>query len=337
MDTARDSLHRTLAPVADAVAEDVPSFEGFVLFQQDSYHPDSAGAIAQINARGVSRGRLVFQDTHILNRRVDLSVSALGEMFEHGDYRLEESRMNPEHHLVAGIHIPEAVGKRAASVFQLAFTREIGEPTADELAAIAQYWQSVEPDVLPQLETLHHLAEIFPNHSVSDALALDMPTTPNAFVVGWDASGSRTQAREQYGELRSDLTVRGHMFQDIVEAYGGRLMRPTGDGQMFALEIPSPAYDRLSDASIRSFAAHALIPMVRALRVAADFDDLPPIRITTDLGRIEHTTFDESSQSIFEMADVSDAQPHDRTTVAFGRRALDTLVLESDVIDALFT
>lgn len=335
MDTARNSLHETLAPVANAIADAIPSFEGFVLFQQDSYHPDSAGAIAQVNARSVSRGRLAFQDTNIYNRRVDLSVSTLGEVFEHGQYWLEESHMNPEHHLVAGIHIPEAVGKRATSVFQLAFTREIGEPSEDELDAIADYWQRVEPNILPRLEQLHHLANVFPNQSVSDALALDMPTTPNAFIVGWDTSDSRRQAREHYGELRSDLTVRGQLFQDIVEDYGGRLMRPTGDGQVFALEIKE-GYNRLSDVSIRAFAAHSLVPMVRTLRHAADFDDLPPVRITADLGRVEHTTFDESSERIFAMADTSDAQPRDRTTVAFGERALHTLALEADEVDSLF-
>ena len=335
MIATREALHSRLAPVADAISQEVSSFDGFVLFQQDEYHPDSAGSIAQINAHDISLGRLAFQDAHVVNRRVDLDVSTLGQTFQSGRYALEESRMNPEQHLVAGIHIPAHVGRRAASVFQLAFTRELGEPTRDDLAMIRSYWERVEPDCIPHLEQLYTLAEVFPNHSVSDALALDTPTTPNAFLVGWDTSHSRTQAREQYGMLRSDLTVRGALFQDIVERYEGRLMRPTGDGQMFALEIPAAAYDRLSDSSIRSFATHSLIPMVRELRRAADFDNLPPIRITAELGRVERTTFDESSQSIFEMADVSDKQPHDHTTVAFGQRALRVLELDKAAVEGL--
>lgn len=337
MVSEREQLASTLTPVAETIAQDVPSFEGFVLFQQDAYHPDSAGAIAQINAPQVDSSRLAFQNNHVANRRVDLEVSALGETFQNGRYELTESRMNPREHLVAGIHIPESLGHYAASVFQLAFTRDHGEPTSDQLETIHRYWKTVEPECLSHLEILHRHAELFPNRSVADALELDVPTTPNAFIVGWDTSDSRVQTRENYGKLRSDLTLRGQQFTDIVEEFGGNLMRPTGDGQVFELFIPSSEYDRLSDTSIRLFAIRALIPMVQKLREAATTDGRPPVRFTADLGRVEQTTFDHSSPTIFEMADVSDKQPHDHTTVAFGRRIIEALALTESQIDALNT
>ena len=334
--TAREQLHNVLAPAATTIADSVPSFEGFVLFQQDSYHPDSAGAIAQFNATNVDSTRLAFQDAHVTNRRVDLDVSALGETFTTGRYELAESRMNPAEHLVAGIHIPELIGKRAASVFQLAFSRNVSEPSPDDLAAIYRCWQHLAPDCLEPLETLHEQAQLYPNHSVSDALELDVPTTPNAFLMGWDTSGSRRQAATNYGKLRSDLTLRGQRFIDIIERHGGTLMRPTGDGQMFALELPVDKVDRLSDTSIASFAATALTPLVRELLAASRDERHTPLRWTVDLGRIEHTTFDMSSPTIFEDASVSDRQPHDRTTVAFGNRALATLGLSTEQVDSLF-
>ncbi len=335
MYAARENLQGILAPAAATIAAEVPSFEGFILAQQDVYHPDSAGALAQFNAPQVNKDRLAFQTANVTGRRIDLSVSALGQTFTDGKYQLEQSRMNPEQHLVAGIHVPEAVGKRAASVFQMAFTKELGAPTPEQLDHIYQYWKALEPDCLPQLETLHQEAESYPNRSVADALLLDVPTTPNAFLIGWDTSGSRTQAAENYPELRDDLTLRGQRMADIMHDHNGIVLRPTGDGQMMALEIPSPEYDRLSDVSIAQFATKALIPLVRDILADFKADGRPPVRVTVDLGRIEPTTFDKSSPTIFEMADASDKQPHDYTTVAFGRRAIEVLALTESQIDTL--
>lgn len=90
MIATREALHSRLAPVADAISQEVSSFDGFVLFQQDEYHPDSAGSIAQINAHDISLGRLAFQDAHVVNRRVDLDVSTLGQTFRSGRYALEK-------------------------------------------------------------------------------------------------------------------------------------------------------------------------------------------------------------------------------------------------------
>lgn len=335
MVTARERLHTILKPAADSITKEIPSFEGFALFQQDTYHPDSAGAIAQFNAGNISTERLAFQNNHIVNRRVDLEVSTLGQTFQTGSYQLEESRMNPHEHLVAGIHIPESIGKRAASVFQLAFTRGDREPSSEQLKQILNYWKTLESGCLVQLEALHQQAELYPTRSVADALELDVPTTPNAFIIGWDTSGSRVQARDNYGKLRNDLTLRGQQFNDIVESYGGKLMRPTGDGQVFKLTIPSTEYNRLSDSSIGLFAYRTLIPMVRALRDTANSDGRPPVRFTVELGRVEKTTYDESSPTIFDMATISDEQPHDSTTASLGNRALNTLEVAGYAIDTL--
>lgn len=332
---ARGQIHAILEPVANTIEAAVPSFEGFALFQQDTYHPDSAGAIVQINAAQTDERRLSFQEAHVANRRVDLSVSTLGQVFNHGNYTLEESRMNPEQHLVAGLHLPEKIGKRAASVFQLAFTKQIGSPSAEELARIRELWLAVAPECEAPLQALHTHAALFPNHSVSDALRLDVPTTPNAFVINWDTSHSREQAVADYGKLRYDLTLRGAKFLDIVERHSGKLMRPTGDGQSFALEIPAEQYNRLSDSSIAQFADEALLPMVKELAEEAKSDGAAPVRFAVDLGRIEHTTFDLSSPALFALAETSDRQPHDKVSVGFGERAMQALQLTPADIDAL--
>lgn len=332
---ARQSIHDIILPIANTIESSIPSFDGFALFQQDYYHPDSAGAVVQVNATKTPPENLAFQRTHITNHRVDLNVSTLGNTFQDYKYKLAESRMNPEQHLVAGLYLPEEVGKRAAAVLQLAFTKQLGAPSADELQEIKNYWELVVDDVTPQLDSLHSHAQRFPNRSVADALQLDVPTTPNAFVINWDTSHSREQAVDNYGKLRYDLTRRGQAFLDIAERYSGTLMRPTGDGQSFALEIPADQYDRLSDDSIARFAAKSLLPLVRELAKEASSDGAAPVRIAVDLGRIEHTTFDMSSPALFTLADVSDMQPHTRVSVGFGQRAIEALQLTNEDIKAL--
>lgn len=335
MNAARQSIHNALQPVANTLEQTVPSFEGFVLFQQDSYHPDSAAAIAQINARGVSQERLTFQQANVTNRRVDLEVSTLGQTFTTGDYELQESSMNPEQHLVAGLHLPEAVGVRAACVFQIAFSRQLGSPSPENMTMIREYWQRTVPTCVPALEVLHRESRAFPTGSVADAMQLDVPSTPNAFVLTWDTSHSREQAAGNYGKLRYDLTLRGQAFTDIVEHYGGTLMRPTGDGQSFALPLSPEQCDRLSDISIRRYATQSLMPLVRELLQTARQDGKAPVRFSVELGRIEPTTFDLSSPALFSNADVDERQPRDRVTIDFGARAIKALGLDNAAIAAL--
>lgn len=335
MRAARQSIQDSLQPVANTLEQFMPSFEGFVLFQQDTYHPDSAAAVAQINARSVTPDRLAFQQAHVTNRRVDLAVSALGTTFTSGKYQLEESRMNPEQHLVAGLHVPEVIGRRAACVFQVAFSRQLGSPSAGDLAMIRSYWETIMPECTVALDVLYTQSHAFPTQSVADALQLDVPTTPNAFVISWDTSHSRRQAVDNYGKLRYDLTLRGQAFQDIVEQYGGSLMRPTGDGQSFALPLAPEHCDRLSDISIRSYASHTLMPLVKNLIHTARHDGKPPVRFAIELGRIEPTTFDLSSPALFSNANVDERQPRDRVTVDFGARAMVALQLDARAIAEL--
>lgn len=332
MVAARSQIRDTMKPVAADIAHGVPSFEGFVLFQQDVYHTDSAGALTQVNNPYIPAERLKFQQEHIANRRVDLQVSTLGQTFTNGAYRLEESAMNPNH-LVAGIHIPEQIGSRAASVFQLAFTKSLGSPAPDQLAAIEQYWRHIEPQILPYLTKLHHYASRYPNCSVSDALLLDTPTTPNAFVVAWDTSGSRQIAHTRYPQLRDHLTRSGAIYHQFVKDYGGRLLRPTGDGQAFAFEIPSPQYDRLSDASIAKFAYRTVVPAIKHILSATNSS--PAVRFAIGLGRIEHTTFDTSSPVLWELADTLDSLPRNELVVGFTPRVLQCLGVTTQELDRL--
>lgn len=331
----RQAIHDIILPIADSIEANIPSFEGFALFQQDDYHPDSAGAIVQINATKTPAENLAFQQAHISNHRVDLTVSTLGQTFQDHKYQLAESRMNPEQHLVAGLYLPAEIGKRAAGVVQLAFTRQLGEPSAEDLQQIKTQWELIADDVTPRLNALYAYAQRYPNKSVADALQLNVPTTPNAFVINWDTSHSRQQAEADYPKLRSDLTLRGQQFLDIVSDHGGRYMRPTGDGQSFALEIPAPPYNRLSSASIRAFAHTALYPLLTDLVAASKSDGHPPLRFAVELGRVELTTFDLSSPALFTLAAVSDQQPRDRIALGFGERAVQTLQLSTEDITAL--
>lgn len=328
MIVVRQQIDDTLRPFAGVIERRIPSFEGVALFYQDTYHPETAGTVAQINASTATDERLKFQNAHITNRRVDLGVSTLGQTFQYGDYQLAESAMNPEQHLVAGLHITEQTGKRAASVLQLAFAKEVGTPSSDELEMIHRYWEQFRPQYTPLLEALYAQSQTFPNKSVADALQLDTPTTPNAFAINWDTSGSREQAVGNYGNLRYELTLRGQRFLAIAEKHGAIYIQPTGDGQSFSLGIPPDQYDLLSDDSITLFAQETLYPLISELTTTAKQDNLDaPVRFAVELGCIEPTTLGASSPALFELADVSARLSHDRTALGFGRRAMHTLRL----------
>lgn len=308
MQCAVEDISKILKPSAITIGREMPAFEGFALFVQDPYHEDSAGAITQVNAPQVDYGHFSFQEYAITGRRVDLSVSTLGETFASGIYELAESRMNPEQHLVAGIHVPEAAGKRAAAVFQMAFTRGKDEASID-LSYIREYWATIEPRCLPLLETISREARNYPTGSIADPLRLHVPITPNAFVINWDVSESTKHAITYYPELRDELTLLADDYAKILAdpTYRTSLINGQGDGQRLLLDIPPET--RLSPDKIRELAKTSLYPLVEKLEAKAAENGLP-VRIAIGIGRAEKTNLGPSGLVFFEVSDTSKQLPH---------------------------
>lgn len=327
--STRDELEKRLQSVSDTLSDEMIAFDGLALFYQDINNPQRAGVIANAPNQGHDR-QLEYP---IDNRYVDLSISTVGKTFDDGIYQLEPSQLNPSQHNVAGYYLAEEE-HHGASVLQAAFiTDKDVQPTPSELSIVHSRLKAVAPHCKDLLSDLQQQARVFPAESLLDALELDIPSTPNAFSLVWDTSHSRAQALENYGKLRADLTVRGHIFQDIITQHGGRLLGFTGDGQVYSLEIP-PEY-RLSKDSIQQYAGEMLVPAITELLDIARHDHKPPIRLTVDIGYIEDTHLGKNSPILFDSATTSDKQPHDRTTVAFGSAALATLQLDKEVFERL--
>lgn len=309
MHDAVKGISRILQPVATAIGREMPAFEGFALFVQDPYHEDSAGAITQVNAPHVDYHHFSFQESAVTGRRVDLSVSTLGKTFKSGIYELAESRMNPEHHLVAGIHVPEAAGKRAAAVFQMAFTKGVGKASIDLARIKERHWATIEPKCLPLLETLSQEARNYPTGSIADPLRLHVPITPNAFVINWDVSESTKRAITDYPELRDELTLLADDYAKILAdpTYRTSLINGQGDGQRLILDIPPKA--RLSPDKIRELAKTSLYPLVEKLEATAAENGLP-VRIAIGIGRAEKTNLGPSGMVFFEVSDTSKQLRH---------------------------
>jgi len=312
----QQTMQDTLQEVVGEVSPHCPSLEGAVLFAQDTFHEDEAGAVAIANVPSIDQERITFQRDNILGRRVDLSASALGYTFESGSYKLEQSKMNPENHLVAGLLLPAQLGSRANAVVQFAFTKESGYPAGVQLEVLRDYWSGVKDAFTYRLHELHTYSENFPNGSMTDALDLDVPTVPNAFAISWDTTNSRETADNDYPKLRRALALRGRQFLDIIERGGGRLLQGTGDGQSFALDLPVGLI-RLSREEIAVFASDKLAPLLDELAHAARQEDLiPDIRFAVDLGRIEETTLGPNGPVLFSNANVSQEK---ETLIAFGK------------------
>lgn len=310
----QQTMQDTLQGVVSEVSPYCPSLEGAVLFAQDTFHEDDAGAIAIANRPGISGEDVDFQRKNILGRRVDLSASTLGSTFETGLYKIDQSMMNPEQQLVAGLLLPSQIGARANAVVQFAFTKESDSPAGIQLEVLREYWSRVEDAFTQRLHGLAIDSMDFPNGSMTDALNLDLPTVPNAFALSWDTTKSRQVAQENYPTLRRELALRGRRFLDIVEHCGGRLLQSTGDGQSFALDLPSGP-TRLSRKDIGAFAANRLAPLLGELSIAAQEEGTIPVRFTVGLGRIEDTTLGPNGPILFSNATVSKEQ---ESLIAFG-------------------
>lgn len=300
---ARDHIKDTLQPLTKHFAELYPPFSGFAYFSEDTYH-DTAGSIVQISPASATTAHQQFQAANITNRRVDLQTTTVGGNFYEGrsDSKLVPSKMNPEQHSVAGFYVPAALGRRAA-VFQLAFMREQLDGLSPDLVPIEKEFRNLLPNITPAMDELHNRAERYPNGSVADALFLDVPTTPNAMLFAWDTAQSTQLAQSNYPELRDFLSRAGEQVEDAALQIGGELLRPTGDGQLLAFEIPYPEYDRNSRHELSLYMYEIGLPATRALaRVLKDITPAHKVHMGVSLGCVEQTTFDKSSPAVWDLS-----------------------------------
>jgi hypothetical protein len=164
---------------------------------------------------------------------------------------------------------------------------------------------------------------------MSDALLLDTPTTPNAYIVEWDLDGSTHSRHASYPMLRDYLNQATTSYQDIFASAGGVRMKANGDGETYHIGLPHPEIDRnnlvqvgqFGNTVIKSVIAES---MIRHTELAADYDGvIGPLRVIAELGHFEPTKMGESSPSMWDLSEVAKQAERGRSVALYGSRALE--------------
>lgn len=312
--TAVDPVVRSLGQCA--------AFDGVVLFMRDRWYQDSAATITAINAPAIDDARLEFQRANINGRRVDLVASQVGETFRTGRSEFAPSLMNPEQHIVFGM--PLALERDGEAVFQFAFSPEHGRLPSE--LQLRQLWEQYRTAI--EAPTAHLDALGQRHYSLADKLLLDVPTTPNAYILMWDMSHSTEAVAKDYPLLRDFLDQISTIFNQEVAAIGGQSMElGSGDGQKFRIELPYPNIDRNNLSEVGHYGDTVVVPLLR--RLIAHYDQLAakthgiagPVRIAAELGCFENTTLGQSSPSFWPMNKALEALPRDRSCLVLGQTA----------------
>jgi hypothetical protein len=284
-------IELSLRPLAEALSH-IKAYNGPVVFMRDQHYSDRAAVIASYPAR-VNAKRLQFVHHNIEGRSVDLLATTLGETFTTKQSALRPSRVNRQH-IVWGAYVPLPGGHEA--VVQLAFDKTIG--AAPSVATIETAWASCQDEITEALQSL----AILDMPSIIDACRLDVPMTPNAFIIKWDIMDSSHAARIKYGELRHFITTFESTIQPLVTRYGGHIPSLRGDGQNIIIWLPSDI-DRNSPRELKAFARRFVTPLIEKIRVthatmASDYNPIMRLRLGVGLGVIEVSQLGEETGPI---------------------------------------
>lgn len=326
---ALEVAKETVRPVVEALGH-IASMDGAVLFIRDTHYAASAATVAAINRNTVGNGRFAFQDANITGRRVDLLSTAVGDTFHSKRSEYAASKMNPKQHIVWGAPVD---GLENDAVFQFAFSREYGE-LPDE-RQLRDEWKKQKSAISAATASLLNTAPS--QTSISDELLLDVPSTPNAYVLNWDLNNSTTLAATNYPMLRHYLTQASIRYERIVAHAGGQLIDSAGDGQSFRFQLPYPDVDRNDVYQVGRYGRTAVLPTIFEIekhhqKLAERYRPyIQGIRIGVELGCYEATTIGESSPSLWSIARDMDALPRSSSAVSIGKAARHAL----DVFEAL--
>lgn len=289
--TTRALLELSLRPLCEALSH-VKSYNGAVVFVRDHHYTDQAAAIAACSAR-VAAKRLEFVRQSIEGRSVDLRVSTLGETFASAELQLRPSRLNRQH-MVWGAYV--ALPASHEAVVQLAFDKTAGAVPSP--ATIEKAWRDCRDEIVDSLQQIAVRNE----PSLIDAYKLDVPVTPNAFVMKWDLLDSSHAARGHYGELRHYITTFESTIEPIVDYYGGHIASRAGDAQTIIVPL-TDSVDPSNLKDLKQFAKKTVTPLIDKLRTAHEtlaphYQPVMRIRLGVGLGYIETSQLGEETGPI---------------------------------------
>lgn len=291
LNTIVRAVSEALHPFVNALINE-PSFVGTAVFFKDGWHQDTAGILTMVYASKRSRKQLAFSKQAIASHRVALDATTLGETFaaETTDLTLKQSRMNP-HHTVWGVYMK--IDAQHEFVVQSAFDLRFGPPPLVEV--LVKKWHSVAE----QFHTAVLPIDTLDVPSLSDSLELDVPTTPNAYVIKWDVTQSTRHVQRTYPAFRTFANRYESAVNAIIRSEGGIIASYTGDGQNIVLPLPADV-DPNNLEAIQAFEQTAVRRLVKKLTTA--HSTLPrryPLRFAVGAGYVESSHHGEATGPIF--------------------------------------
>ncbi len=286
--TAVRQAERSLQAVVSDIGPDLPLL-GAALFAPDDWHVEDAGVLAVVDRDTAPKSHLSFVKDAIRGRRVFMPRTNVGHTIKTGYKGFGESLMN-DNHIVHNMPIALDHGKHA--VMQMAFNKaasgDYGGLPARFDPHIAATWKRHGDDISDSVHTV--LSRVGAGRSFSDELHLNVPVTPNAFVLNWDVSGSKQVARTDYTALRRYMDELMEDAACIAEPYGGEVLRCEGDGQWLMFRIPEDRYDDLGQFAAQN-ALHAARQIVayHQQRLGSQGLRKPFLRCAVGIGYVEST------------------------------------------------
>lgn len=276
----------------------IPSFISAALFVKDQLYQHEASTVSVVSAPNIHKNDVEFMDKALKKRRIDLSSTAAGHTFLTHQSELTASRMNPGHHVTWGVYAEPTPGH--ASVLQLAFDRKKASSLNEDTIAAT---------IRPHLSKIWAIAglltdEAIKKESLADELMMDIPATPNAYVVKWDSVHSTKMVASNYALYRHYLKQFMRTTIRLTEAYGGEVTSHQGDSQ----DIVIPLADTVDKANLHQvgvFGRDTVLPLVRDITtthntIAAHYPTLAPkIRIGVGLGYIEQLHAMQTTGPVF--------------------------------------
>lgn len=252
-------IESTLEPINNRNMELVPAaYLGAVAFAS----MDSRGMAVACLDSAVAPKYLEFNHDTIRGHYVDLQATTVGKTIRARRSFSALSTMNPEHHVVWGEYFQAGTNstRNAHGVLQLAYERSLrgNLPISKRTLPTAQEMSQVSDAVTALLRSV-------PEATLGTELMLDVPVTPNAFVVIWDMHDSTEKVRTSYPEFRKQYANFIEAIKPMLTASGGKVVSNNGDGQNIIIPLPA-AVDRNSSYSIANFGHDVVMPLVEHMQ-----------------------------------------------------------------------
>lgn len=298
-----------LQPLHDDLLSESQAFDGIVYYSIDKWHPNNASAVVTVQPPEGMSDRFAFYRQNIASRRIDLGATALGISLGLPEPTFIQSKMNPHNHMTLATR--QVIDGSVKGALQAAYNIHYGPlPSEKKVATIWRHHEKIVHEVAFDFDSLSKSIT-----SIGDTLELLAPATPNAFIIGWDMSGSSKLAMSgRYGALRNYLLDAKGLFNKLTEPYTGEY-HDTGDGQDMIVWLPE-GLDRSDTDAIKAFGQQDVLPIVERMNtqhalLASRYADInPSIRLVVGLGYVEKDKYDgRTSAEYWEIADVIAQKP----------------------------